>query len=472
MGGCASNGAAAGRAHDGATALDTALLWGLPMAPVLLMMLNAMAKTPFLALDGSSGAYCVACTVGSLAGFAAAVLVAGRGAGLICMRSLAVAATVVFEAAWIVMYALRFFESFTVLCICTAVVCLCCAVLLAVWMRIGRSATPRDTAFKYAAALMGAFVLYTLFSVLPDPIVASYVYAPAACALLLWRLSAELGSEASAARGGAGATTHTWREMVDALGLTWRVVAATAGLFALLGMGLAVVAEPNPPLGAFYGLGIASLALAATLFGCVNDASRSMATVAGPLAIAGLCSISIFGAGTAFAVFLAGCGVYVVWVVASIEASRLSDDAEAWHCEVAALALMALCVLFGFSLMRMVAGARLASEVVLGVASVGLVTVDTLWRAAVVPWRSEDVGEGAATTSSLVDALWLAETYGLSPRETEVAALLCENRSVGYICTRLDLATSTVKTHASRVYEKTGVHGKDELQLLVAERQG
>ena len=49
--------------------------------------------------------------------------------------------------------------------------------------------------------------------------------------------------------------------------------------------------------------------------------------------------------------------------------------------------------------------------------------------------------------------------------------MLCENRSVPYICERLGLATSTAKTHASRIYEKAGVHSRDALQLLATSRR-
>lgn len=57
--------------------------------------------------------------------------------------------------------------------------------------------------------------------------------------------------------------------------------------------------------------------------------------------------------------------------------------------------------------------------------------------------------------------------YRLSSREEEVAAFLLENRSVGFICASLSLSQSTVKTHIRHIYEKTGVHSRDELQLLV-----
>ena len=48
-----------------------------------------------------------------------------------------------------------------------------------------------------------------------------------------------------------------------------------------------------------------------------------------------------------------------------------------------------------------------------------------------------------------------------------MAELLGENRSLNYICKVLELAPSTVKTHVGHIYEKTGAHGKDELQLLM-----
>lgn len=57
--------------------------------------------------------------------------------------------------------------------------------------------------------------------------------------------------------------------------------------------------------------------------------------------------------------------------------------------------------------------------------------------------------------------------YRLSSREEEVAAFLLENRSVGFICASLNLSQSTVKTHIRHIYEKTGVHSRDEFQLLV-----
>ena len=59
----------------------------------------------------------------------------------------------------------------------------------------------------------------------------------------------------------------------------------------------------------------------------------------------------------------------------------------------------------------------------------------------------------------------IAAALGLSPREAQVASLLCQSKSVGYISKKLGVANSTTKTHVRHVYEKANVHSRDELQL-------
>ena len=57
----------------------------------------------------------------------------------------------------------------------------------------------------------------------------------------------------------------------------------------------------------------------------------------------------------------------------------------------------------------------------------------------------------------------IAENAGLTPREAEVAALLIEGRSLPVIQERLSISEGTARTHAKHIYEKTGVHTKQEL---------
>ncbi len=57
----------------------------------------------------------------------------------------------------------------------------------------------------------------------------------------------------------------------------------------------------------------------------------------------------------------------------------------------------------------------------------------------------------------------IAANAGLTPREAEVAALLIEGRSLPVIQEKLSISEGTVRTHAKHIYEKTGVHTKQEL---------
>ena len=63
----------------------------------------------------------------------------------------------------------------------------------------------------------------------------------------------------------------------------------------------------------------------------------------------------------------------------------------------------------------------------------------------------------------------LAETYGLTARETEVVALLMKGRNEPFISEALFISPSTTHSHVSHLYAKIGVHSRQEL-LDVAER--
>lgn len=63
----------------------------------------------------------------------------------------------------------------------------------------------------------------------------------------------------------------------------------------------------------------------------------------------------------------------------------------------------------------------------------------------------------------------LAAIHHLTPRETEVFALLAQGRSVPYIRDALVISKETAATHAKRIYAKLGVHSRQELIDLVQE---
>lgn len=63
--------------------------------------------------------------------------------------------------------------------------------------------------------------------------------------------------------------------------------------------------------------------------------------------------------------------------------------------------------------------------------------------------------------------LCFARAHGLSDRETEVFLLLAQGRSRRFIADELFITEGTVSKHSQRIYEKLGVHSKQELLSVV-----
>ena len=93
-------------------------------------------------------------------------------------------------------------------------------------------------------------------------------------------------------------------------------------------------------------------------------------------------------------------------------------------------------------------------------------------------------GKGAADTSDApateqepapdpydrrIEAVALA--HHLSRRETDVFALIARGRSVPFIAEALVISENTVRSHARRIYDKLGVHSKQELLNMVEGEQ-
>lgn len=64
----------------------------------------------------------------------------------------------------------------------------------------------------------------------------------------------------------------------------------------------------------------------------------------------------------------------------------------------------------------------------------------------------------------------LAAEYGLTARELEVLAPLVRGRSAASIGAALGMSTETARTHIRHIYQKTNVHGREELMDLVEEK--
>ena len=61
----------------------------------------------------------------------------------------------------------------------------------------------------------------------------------------------------------------------------------------------------------------------------------------------------------------------------------------------------------------------------------------------------------------------LSERYGLSARESEILPFLARGRGAKHIAEKLCISAETVRTHCKRIYEKMGVHTKEELLDII-----
>lgn len=62
----------------------------------------------------------------------------------------------------------------------------------------------------------------------------------------------------------------------------------------------------------------------------------------------------------------------------------------------------------------------------------------------------------------------LAKTYKLTARETEILGLLAQRKSISMISRELFIADGTTKAHIRHIYEKMGIHTRNELFGLLA----
>lgn len=92
--------------------------------------------------------------------------------------------------------------------------------------------------------------------------------------------------------------------------------------------------------------------------------------------------------------------------------------------------------------------------------------VDAVRRAAVAPEVFSAAGLAAAMRRR--DSV---DKPRLTPRETEVLALLKDGLSVGQVARSLYMSESTVKTHVAKIYDKLGATNRAQA-LMAAIRQG
>ncbi|MDR1183723.1 MAG: helix-turn-helix transcriptional regulator [Coriobacteriales bacterium] len=80
--------------------------------------------------------------------------------------------------------------------------------------------------------------------------------------------------------------------------------------------------------------------------------------------------------------------------------------------------------------------------------------------------KQREVAVETATTAQnlfLENCQTFAQRFDLSPREAEILVYLARGRGSIWVGKQLNISPETVRTHCKRIYEKTGIHNKEDL---------
>ncbi len=461
--------------------LERSIAWGLPASPLFMAMLMALAYTPSALPAREADMLYLASMAGAVAGCAACIPrrvgTDGRSRLLYCC-----AAGIVLEAAWVVLTVGDWGGQVACTALGTFLVGSSTAVLLALWLKTDQTKSIGCELMKYAVALTSTFLLYSLLGIAPTAGWISFLFSPATCIPLAMRLGREsAATEQAPARKPtpSGQTPRPKRKPQHSIRQV-RVLLPASALLVACGAGLSMLGYGGQQ--AEYGAGLTALVLVAALAVARRANPAALAgQLAAPLVVVALCYGSLFETGSPFALLLAGCGTFMAWALIALRGdSTPADRVPAGTARRLGTAnLRDIALLLGWATVCAALGLAVAHAVAFGagvdvrIQAITLVcivvAVDLIWRTeafGLPALRSVETDGASPLPGPDSDAALLERRCGLSPREADVAVLLCENRSVSYISTALELAPSTVKTHIRHIYEKTGAHSRSDLQLF------
>ncbi len=435
--------------------VEAALRWGLPASPLFLMVLMLLAHAPYAAPIVEPALFYLACMGGAMAGLLALMRMR---LGARELRLACVAGCVALEVSWLVLLAAERGGSCPLLLAGAALAGLGSSALLVLWLWVGQTNDLMCEIGKLAAALGTSYVLYTLFSVVPHGGAISYFFPPLICVALWTKLAGEPAQEGQTAPDELVARPSAGQTL------------AVAGLLACFGAGFAALGFGGAQVE--QGAGLLALALVACMLG--QRGAGALRLVSVPAVTFSLCYAGLAGAGNAFAFFLMGCGALVVWLFLQHRFGHGAPHRTTTREVATRLAFIAACAAAGMALGHVCFAAAGIAETQRALVVVAVTALASFaWQLADMPpceapanaGAAAPRDEGAPATPAPQEPRQLESLYALSPRETQVAQLLCQNRSVQYISQALGMADSTTKTHVRHVYEKAGVHSRSEFQL-------
>ncbi len=175
------------------------------------------------------------------------------------------------------------------------------------------------------------------------------------------------------------------------------------------------------------------------------------------------------------------CAIWLSWqTLSSVQLSDLKERYGLTELDITFIDKMAiaLTILSGTVVCRIAQGATGTGtlpleviEVLLPMAFCGLAITASLSLARLVGVHQEDsfnnrLAQAAGELEGRVFAS-IASEYGLSPREHEVFSMLAQGHTSAFIADAAGITPGTAKAHVAHIYQKLGVHSKDEMLELV-----
>lgn len=272
------------------------------------------------------------------------------------------------------------------------------------------------------------------------------------------------------------------RKLVMLMGRFLGTVATVGLCVAFLQMLLGSSAAEQPPVGSpLFFLGVASASLAQLAIGLARGmmpSSEGIYRVVLPIMLAAMLSITFLsGSLLGISMYLLGAGFCcfdlctLVLVTDATSRTRVSPVLSLGVTRIA----IALGMLAGSILGSMVqvgtatanAFAALVS-IVMVIAGTGAFSHVDVIGAPGVPSSGVSARKNASPAVARSEkADGIAQAWGLTSRETEVLRLLLDGREAPQIAQELMLTSSTVRTHIRHIYDKLGVHNRQELYDVV-----
>lgn len=197
------------------------------------------------------------------------------------------------------------------------------------------------------------------------------------------------------------------------------------------------------------------------------------ATILVPLSY--ICSLAGASAAASFVIYVLF-GIVGSFSLAAVAVFGQSDELDGVKLIAGVFGLYNAMSLVGLTLIENIPGIdRLQAIVFVGlsVAYFGFLSVSPQLSVSHKPAKTETAEKPVRTATRTQDEVLvsacttLSGASGLSPRESQIFALLAKGFSASYVSGALLISESTVRTHVSNIYRKLGVTCRDELLVLV-----